>query len=333
MLARQVAELIERVQVETLLRESDERSRWFASIVESSDDAILSISLDGTISSWNRGAERIFGYLAEEVVGKPIAILLPPNRNDDQPAILDRVRSGERVDHYETVRQRKDGSLIDISLTVSPVKNRSGEIIGASKISRDITERKRSEARITILAREAEHRAKNVLANVLAAVHLSRSDTPDGLKRAIEGRIRALANVHTLVVNSGWIGADLRSIVMQELSPYFRDGDGRAHIEGPLLLLEPETAQAVAVTFHELATNAAKYGALSVSDGHVHVEWSQAQSGKVVLRWKESNGPALTQPAHKGFGTRVIENMVVTHLKGQVRFVWSEQGLACEIAW
>jgi PAS domain S-box-containing protein len=332
-LARQAADLIERVQVESMLRESEERSRWLASIVESSDDAIVSTSLDGAITSWNRGAERIFGYVAEEVVGKSITMLLPPDRRDEEPAILNRIRFGERVDHYETVRQRKDGSLIDISLTVSPIKNRSGEIIGASKISRDITQRKRSDAQIAVLAREAEHRAKNMLANVLAAVHLSRSDTLDGLKRVIEGRIQALANVHTLVVKSGWTGAELRSIVMQELAPYSRDGDGRAHIGGPLLLLEPDTAQAIAITLHELTTNAAKYGALSVSDGRVRVEWSQTQSGRVALRWTETNGPAVKPPTHKGFGTRVIESMIGNHLKGQVRFVWSEQGLACEIAW
>ena len=332
-LARQAADLIERVQIESLLRESEERSRWLASIVESSDDAIISTSLDGAITSWNRGAERIFGYFAEEVVGKSITILLPPDRSSEEPAILNRVRCGERVDHYETVRQRKDGSLIDISLSVSAIKNKDGEIVGTSKISRDITERKRSEAQIVILAREAEHRAKNMLANVLATVHLSRSDTIDGLKQVIEGRIQALANAHTLVVKSGWTGAELRSIVMQELSPYCQDGDGHAHIEGPLLLLEPETAQAIAVTLHELATNATKYGALSVPDGRVRVEWSQTQCGRVALRWTETNGPAVEPPTTQGFGTRVIETMVGNHLKGQVRFVWSERGLACEIAW
>jgi two-component sensor histidine kinase len=243
------------------------------------------------------------------------------------------VRRGERIDHYETVPQRKDGSRIDICLTVSPIKNRSGEIIGASKISRDITDRKRSDAKIVVLARETEHRAKNMLANVLATVHLSRSDTPDGLKRVIEGRIQALANVHTLVVKSGWSGAELRSIVMQELSPYSQDGDVRAHIEGPRLLLEPDTAQAVAVTLHELATNAAKYGALSVSDGCIRVEWSQTQNGRVALRWTETNGAAVKPPTQKGLGMRVIETMVGTHLKGQVHFTWSGRGVACEIAW
>jgi PAS domain S-box-containing protein len=321
------------MHVETALRESEERSRWLASIVESSDDAIISKNLNGIITSWNKGAERIFGYLAEEVIGKPILILIPPDRHSEEPTILDRIRRGERVDHYETVRQRKDGSLIDISLTVSPIRDKDGKIIGASKIARDISGRKRSEAQITILAREAEHRVKNLLASVLATVRLSHSDTLDGLKQAIEGRIQALANVHRLFVESRWTGAELRSIVTQELLPYCHDRDRHAQIEGPSVLLEPDTAQAIAVIFHELATNAAKYGALSVSDGQVRVEWSQVQSGRVVLRWTETNGPAVKPPTHQGFGTRVIESMVAAQLKGQIRLAWSEQGLVCEIEW
>ena len=121
-IARQAADLIERARIETALGEREEQTRWLAAIVESSDDAIVSKNLDGFITSWNKGAERIFGYLAEEVIGKPITILIPLERQDEEPTILDRIRRGERVDHYETVRRRKDGSLIDISLTISPVR-------------------------------------------------------------------------------------------------------------------------------------------------------------------------------------------------------------------
>ena len=147
-------------------------TRRIASIVESSDAAIVSKDLDGVIVTWNKSAEQVFGYTAEEVIGKPITILIPPDRHDEEPAILERIRRGEHIEHYETVRIRKDRSPVDISLTVSPIKNAEGKIIGASKIARDIAERKRSEAQITVLAREAEHRAKNVLATVQAIVNL-----------------------------------------------------------------------------------------------------------------------------------------------------------------
>jgi PAS domain S-box-containing protein len=302
-----------------------------ASIVESSDDAIISKDLNGVITSWNNGAERIFDYTAEEMVGKPVTILIPPDRLDEEPAILERIRRGERVEHYETVRMRKRGSPVNISLTISPIKNVEGKIIGASKIARDITERKRSEAQITILAREAEHRANNVLATVQATVHLTQADTPEGLKQAIEGRIQALANVHRLFVKSRWQGAELHSLVREELAAYSQGRETRVQIDGPNVLLEPNAAQAIAVALHELATNAAKYGALSVPDGHIRVEWSDEQNGRLALRWTETGGPPVEPPTRRGFGTRVMENMVRGQLKGELRLDWRAQGLACEI--
>jgi PAS domain S-box-containing protein len=139
-----------------------------AAIVESSDDAIISKDLNGIILSWNNGAERLFGYMAEEVIGKSITILIPPGRMDEEPYILESIRRGERVDHYETVRRRKDGSEIDISLTVSPIRDRSGKVVGASKIARDITERKRAEIEIKeMLRRESAARAEAEKANRL----------------------------------------------------------------------------------------------------------------------------------------------------------------------
>jgi two-component sensor histidine kinase len=130
--------------------------------------------------------------------------------------------------------------LITISLTVSPVKDAEGKIVGASKIARDISEPKRNQEQIVTLAREAEHRSKNILAAVLALTKLSQSDTPEGLKQAIEGRIRALANVHSLFVESRWIGAELSAVATQELAPYAEEA--RVRIDGPQVLLEPGTA-------------------------------------------------------------------------------------------
>jgi PAS domain S-box-containing protein len=173
------------------LQESEQRLRWVAAIVESSDDAIVSKNLDGVITSWNKGAERVFGYSAEEAIGQPITIVIPHDRQDEEPTILTRIRRGERIEHFETIRQRKNGSLIVVSLSVSPVKDAEGKIVGASKIARDVTEQRRSQEMIATLAREAEYRSKNLLSTVQATVMLSQSDTPEGLKRVIEGRIRA----------------------------------------------------------------------------------------------------------------------------------------------
>jgi PAS domain S-box-containing protein len=137
-------------RAETAERDADELRGRLAAIVASSDDAIISKNLDGTIVTWNEGATRIFGYTPEEVIGKSITIVIPPDRLEEEPAILARLRAGQRVDHYQTVRVRKDGSLVDISLTISPVRNAAGEIIGASKIARDITQQKRAEESLRV---------------------------------------------------------------------------------------------------------------------------------------------------------------------------------------
>ena len=302
-----------------------------AAIVELSDDAIISKDLNGIITSWNKGAELIFGYLAEEVIGKSIKILIPADHQDEEDTIIGRIRAGQRIEHYETVRQRKYGGLVDISLTVSPIMNAQGTIVGASKIARDISERKRNEEQIALLAREAEHRVKNVLATVQATVHLTQADTPERLKQAIEGRIQALANVHALFVKSRWAGAELRSLVMQEILPYQSGDDNRVQIDGPALFLETDTAQTIAVALHELTTNAAKYGSLSVPEGRVRITWSHDAGENLTLRWTETGGPPVEKPTRKGFGTRVMEAMVQGQLKGDIRFDWRAEGLVCEI--
>jgi PAS domain S-box-containing protein len=323
-------DITERKRVEAALRESEQRLRWLASIVEFSDDAIVSKNLDGIITSWNRGAERVFGYTADEAIGKPITIVIPRDRQDEEREILTRIRRGERIDHFETVRQRKHGSLIDISLTVSPVRNAAGKIVGASKIARDITEQKRNQEQIATLAREAEHRSKNLLANVQATVNLSQADTPDGLKKAIDGRIQALANVHSLFVETRWIGAELSTVAGQELAPYAVKDKTVVGIEGPQVLLEPNTAQAIAVILHELSTNAAKYGALSQPNGRIDLTWSHEDNGRLNIRWIETGGPPVQTPTRRGFGSRVIKQLS-DQLNGRVHFDWRPEGLVCEI--
>ena len=323
-------DVTDRKQIEAALYERDEQLQQLASIVQSSDDAIVSKNLDGIITSWNKGAERIFGYTAEEAIGQPITIVIPQDRQDEERTILTRIRRGERIDHFETVRQRKHGSLIVVSLTISPVKNAEGKIVGASKIARDVTEQKRSQEQIATLAREAEHRSKNLLANVQAMVNLSQADAVDDLKKAIEGRIQALANVHSLFVATRWIGAELSTIARQELAPYSKTEETRVRISGPEVLLEPDAAQAIAITLHELATNATKYGSLSVSNGQIELNWSHQDDGRLNLRWTEMGGAPVRAPTRRGFGGRIIEQMI-SQLKGEMRFDWRAEGLVCEI--
>jgi PAS domain S-box-containing protein len=320
-------DVTERKRIEADLRKTEQ---WLASIIQTSDDAIVSKNLDGIITSWNEAAERIFGYTSEEAIGQPITIVIPQDRHYEERTILTRIRRGERIDHFETVRQRKDGSSIMVSLTISPIKNADGEIVGASKIARDITEQKQSQQQIATLAREAEHRSKNLLANVQAMVNLSQADAVEELKKAIEGRIQSLANVHSLFIASRWIGAELSTIARQEFAPYSATAEKRMQIDGPQVLLEPNAAQAVAVTLHELATNAVKYGALSVADGRIELKWVHEADGQLNLRWTETGGPPVQSPTRLGFGRRIIEK-VTAQLKGKTRFDWRAEGLVCEI--
>jgi PAS domain S-box-containing protein len=313
---------------------AEQVSHRLASIVESSDDAIISKDLNGVIATWNKGAERLFGYLEQEAIGKPIIMLIPEQHRDEESRILERVRRGERIDHFETMRRRKDGSLVSISLTVSPITDGLGRIIGASKIARDITEQKRREEQINLLAREADHRTKNLLALAQATVHLTNGETAAELKSAIEGRLRALANAHTLLAQSRWAGADLRNLALEELSPYCAQDDGkdgsRARIEGPNLMLEQQPAQAIALALHELTTNAVKYGALSIPWGRIALTWRQQSGNRLFVRWVETGGPPVTPPTRKGFGTKVMTR-VCEQLNGTLNFDWRADGLICDI--
>ena len=305
-------------------------SRHLVAIVESSDDAIISKDLNGLIASWNRSAERLFGYTEAEVIGKPITILIPPERLEEEVDILDRIRRGERIEHFETKRRCKDGSLVDISLSISPITDESGRIIGASKIARDISEQKRREEQITLLAREADHRTNNLMAVAQATVHLTQAETAAELKATILGRLQALANAQSMLAQTRWAGADLRELAIKELSPYRRGGGPPAQIEGPSLLLKPELAQAMAMALHELSTNAAKYGALSTSAGRVKVEWSWQPGQKLHLRWSETGGPRVVPPTKQGFGTRAIMRLI-GQLDGEVKYDWRADGVTCDI--
>jgi PAS domain S-box-containing protein len=183
-------------------KEAEFTAKRFSAIVESSDDAIVSKDLNGTVSTWNAAAERLFGYTAEEIIGKPVTILIPPDRCDEEVEILARLRRGERVEHYETVRRRKDGSLVEISLSVSPIKDADGRVIGASKIARDITERRRAQERQHLLLKEMNHRVKNLFALAGAVVTLSAGSagTPKDLAEAVRERLAALARAHELTL-------------------------------------------------------------------------------------------------------------------------------------
>jgi len=333
-LARQAADLVERVQIETALRESEQRLRWLASIVEFSHDAIISTDSQGVITTWNNGAERLYGFTPDEVIGRPIKILVPPDCPHEDRPILERLKRGERIENYETVRQRKDGSLVDVSLTISPVKNAEGNNVGASAIVRDITGRKRAEEREKMLMAELDHRVKNVLARVAMVVMSSRqgSRSIDDFAQSLEGRIKAMGAAHALLSESGWRGVELEAVVRNQLAPYATDTN--ITISGKGVVLTTVATQVIAVVLHELVTNAAKYGALSVPNGRVSVSWERKPNGRVanlVFVWREFCGPPPVAEVQSGYGTKLIRELVPYDLGGTVDHQLAPEGVSCRI--
>jgi two-component system, chemotaxis family, CheB/CheR fusion protein len=317
----------------TARKRGEEVRRHLVAIVEASDDAIISKDLDGIVKSWNQGAQRLFGYTPEEMIGKSITILIPADRHDEEPGILERIRSGERIEHFETVRLRKDGDLVDISLSVSPVKDIEGKIIGASKIARDITERKRVEARQDMLARELHHRTKNVFTVVQAVISRSFAGktTVGDAEAAVHNRLRSLAQTHVMLTEKEWKGADITEVVRTEMSPFL----GRVTIDGPSVMLSAKVAQNFALAVHELATNAAKYGALSTATGHVHINWSVFKPNGhrlFVFRWQEHGGPQVTQPKQKGFGSAVLEQVMADYFERPPTIEFAATGVRYELS-
>lgn len=324
-------------------RGAEELSQQFAAVIESSDDAIVTKNLDGVITSWNKGAERLFGYTAAETIGKSVTMLIPHDRQDEEPEILGRIRRGERIDHYETVRQRKDGSLVDISLTVSAIRNRDGKIIGASKIARDITERRRTEEQQQLLLREMNHRVKNLFAVSNSVVSLSArwAKTPQELAAAVGERLSALARAHSLTLKQTYEGAaacaqttSLKALLETIVSPYNGEGDNaenRIEIRGDDITIAGGAVTSLALLLHEFATNAAKYGALSDPHGHIDVECAE-QGEQFVVTWAEKGGPERSTNETEGFGTVLARATVKNQLGGDIVRSWTPDGLKIRLS-
>lgn len=310
-----------------------------AAIVESSGDAIIAKDLSGIITDWNQGAERLFGYSAEEAIGQPIMILVPDDRQAEEAAILARLRQGDRIEHFETVRRRRDGELIDISLSVSPVRNALGVVVGASKIARDITERRRAAERQELLLGEMNHRVKNLLVLAGGVVGLSArtASTVEDLANDARERLSALARAHELTLPrnpsmhfEGEASTSLHVLIRTIISPFddraaaggtrvtVRGADVRIPAGGPLT--------SFALLLHEFATNAAKYGALSSATGLVDILCVE-DGERFVLRWEESGGPAVGGSGDEGFGSLLAQATVRGQLGGEIAREWRPEGL------
>jgi PAS domain S-box-containing protein len=309
---------------------AEEVRNHLSAIVESSFDAIVSKDLNTIIKSWNHGAERLFGYTAEEAIGQSVTMLIPDDHQDEEPRIIERIRRGERVESYETIRQRKDGSLVPVSLTISPVRNAAGQIIGASKIARDITARKESEQRIRMLMREVNHRVKNQYSVILSMIRETnkRADNPAAFERQVRERIMALSRSHDLLVSGDWKGVTVFELLLSQAEPF---GSGeRISMSGPTIVLNPHAVQHLGIAFHELATNSAKYGVLSGDEGAISVSWGISGSGAqrlFQLTWNETDGPKVQTIGRGGFGSVVLKRVAPEAVLGKGNLDHDEHGI------
>jgi PAS domain S-box-containing protein len=334
-IARQLGFALERQRAREYRAGAEGARQLLSSIVANSEDAIISKDLNGVINSWNQGAQRLFGYAPEEIIGRSVLTLIPPELQHEEPGIIGRIRSGERIEHYETVRRHKDGSPIHISLTVSPVKDANGRIVGASKIARDITDRKRADDQRTLLINELNHRVKNTLATVqsLAMQTLRNTERSEDARDLFDRRLAALSRAHDLLTAQNWEGAALYDVVKRALLPFFTDA-ARIAVAGPRVRLTPQQALALSIALHELATNAAKYGALSELTGRVDVRWSidrPSNRDLLTLEWIESGGPEVQPPTRSGFGTRLIQRGLANELDGSAVIEFAREGVVAKI--
>jgi PAS domain S-box-containing protein len=311
----------------------------YRAIIESSEDAILSKDLNGVILSWNDSAQRLFGFTAEEAIGKPITIIIPADRLDEEPVILQKITRGERIEHFETVRQRKDGSLVDISLTISPIRNSQGKIVGASKIARDITELRRARDRQRLLLREMSHRVKNLFALSGSVVGLSArsAKSPQELAESTRNRLAALARAHALTFSYGFGEAapeptTLQSLVRTIVAPFDEVGKSRIVPSGIDAGVSGSAVTSLALLLHEFATNAAKYGALSVETGSIKVVFAE-EGDSIIIHWTERGGPPVAAPsAGLGFGAVLSRIAVSDQLGGEIIRDWRPEGLAVRLS-
>jgi PAS domain S-box-containing protein len=282
---------------------------------------------------WDDGQYQIFGVERHNfaVTAENVRALVHPDDWLELQMAVQRLVN-EREPAQAEFRVRRPGGDIRWCLgSAAPSLDASGKVVRISGVTVDITDRKQAEERQTLLAREVDHRAKNALAVVQSIVRLTRAPSIEDFISAVEGRIRALSRAHTILSLSRWQGADLHGLVEEELAPY-RSNDGmRVAASGPHVSLRPAAAQCLALALHELVTNAAKYGALSVDAGRVEMQWSLA-SGDLELDWIETGGPPAKTPSAPGFGTRIIKASIEGQLGGKTNFQWRPEGVCCSLS-
>ncbi len=298
--------------------------------------AIFTLDFDGRITSWSRGAEAILGYSPDEAVGMSASALFTAS---DRSAGIDRseLERARTLGRAEDSRWhvRKNGERFWANGVAILLDD--PELSGLLKILRDETPQKLAEDQRVLLLNELNHRIKNTLATVqsIADQTLRAGDVATTTRRNLTSRLIALSEAHNLLVAENWAGADLLAIVERALAPHRHHETPRFKVDGPTIRLSPQRAVALSLVLHELATNALKYGALSTEAGSIEVTWNLSHDrlgGRhMTLLWREHGGPTVTEPRHRGFGSRLIERTVAQENGGRAQLEYRAEGLCCSI--
>ncbi|MEX3313924.1 PAS domain S-box protein [Sulfitobacter sp. PS-8MA] len=309
-------------------------TQYLASIIENSDDAIITKNLDGIIQTWNRGATHLFGYSAAEAIGQPILMLIPSDRRNEEDEIMARLRRGERIQQFETIRRRKDGSEVPISLTISPVRNACGEVIGASKIAHDITAQIEAAERQRLLLAEMRHRVGNcfAVAGSLISVTARGVETSKELAREMRCRLMALSAAHRLAVVDPSGATTSPTSLEQLLGSVVKPLAAAQRVELKIdkICIAPEALTSLAMILYELATNAAKYGAFSQHDGALDVR-ARRVADRLVIEWNETCEIEPVDARKTGFGTQMCQDVARSSLGGTIKRDFRPTGMRAVI--
>jgi PAS domain S-box-containing protein len=282
--------------------------------------------------TWSPSLVRIMGF-APESFGATLEGALTHVHPEDREQFITLVRDGMAEDRSRSCElrfTRPDGSVRWSLAAGQVIRDAAREPIRFAGVDLDITQRKEAEERQTMLVRELDHRARNLLAVVQSVLHLSRASTTPEFIAAVDGRIRALSRTHTMLSETRWRGVELGRIVEEEIAPFATGQSKQIAAEGPAVSLPPPTAQSLALALHELVTNAVKHGALSVPEGRLSLGW-EVEPNALIVRWTETGGPATQEPTRRGFGTKVIAAGIEQQLGGRAAFEWRGEGLLCTL--
>jgi len=302
--------------------------------VEHSASAVLIFDARGRIEYANPASVALTGYALRDLIGLSCRHLRGPGTRIESFMRTLRLTVDGRTWRGEFAGRRNTGETYWALASVAPSSDGATRPAHYIAVLEDITARKRTERQKTLLMAELNHRVKNTLATVrsIASQTLGEQGSPVTFRHAFAGRLSALAQAHELLIRTNWEGADLRSVLDRTLAPFGRSAGPPWQLRGPAINLQPKQALALTMALHELATNAAKYGALSVPSGRIAVEWSveqQADGERLRLEWAESGGPAVVEPERRGFGTRLIEGSIPYDLDGEAHIEFRPQGVRC----